>query len=66
MTKVSVQISFRIGFTAAVNSGFFGTGQVNIRFTLKEIETEPSCLAEVDPFIVAFFLSGIILTFEIH
>lgn len=66
MTKVSVQISFRIGFTAAVNGGFFSTGQVNIRFALKEIETEPSRLAEVDPFIVAFLLGGIILTFEIH
>lgn len=66
VAEIGVQIRFRIGFTAAVNGGFFCTGQIDIRLRTKEIETETSCLTEIHAFVLTFFLSRIVLAFQIH
>lgn len=62
MSIVRVKISFCVGLTASINSGFFGGSQVDIGFTLDELETETSSLSEVDSFVLAFFLGRVVLS----
>lgn len=66
MSVIRVQISLRVTLAASIHSSFFSRSQIDIGFALNEFKGKTSSLSEVNPFILPFFLSRVILSLQVH